>query len=177
MPIKSSQGKRVGKKTMAMSARDMAVAFQGELGAFSHAAAQKLLGPEVKVRTCETFQDVFNSLAKGWVAMAVIPIENTLHGSIHENYDNLLRYDFQIEGETTVKIAHHLIAAPGVRFRKVQRVFSHPVALNQCRQFFQQHTKLKAVPFYDTAGSVKMLMQEGLTEAAAIASESAAAIY
>ena len=113
------------------------VAFQGELGAFSHVAVQRFLGPGAAVQTCETFQDVFEALSEGAVTYAAIPIENTLHGSIHENYDHLLRYGFEIHGETTVKIEHHLIASPGVEFRSVKRVLSHPVALNQCRQFLR----------------------------------------
>jgi len=152
-------------------------AFQGELGAFSHAAAQKLLGRKIRALPCQSFRDVFLALASGKAATAVIPIENTLHGSVHENYDHLLEFGFHVIGETSLRISHQLIAMPGVRFRDVHRVFSHPVALNQCQRFFQKHKRIEAVPFYDTAGSVKMLKDEQPPSAAAIASETASKIY
>lgn len=152
-------------------------AFQGEAGAFSHAAARKLLGEKMRMVPYETFKDVFEALRSKSVVHAVIPIENTLHGSIHENYDHLLECGAPICGETNVRISHQLIALPGVRFRDIRRVFSHPVAINQCRKFFDKHRHIEAVPFYDTAGSVKMLREKSPDGAAAIASEWAAAIY
>ena len=106
-----------------------------------------------------------------------MPIENTLAGSVHENYDHLLNFEFPIVGETSVRIVHHLMAAKGVAFSKIKRVFSHPVALNQCLDFFARNPQIERIPFYDTAGSAKMVMEEGLTDAAAIASEVAAEIY
>ena len=153
------------------------VAFQGERGAFSEEAARKLLGASIEVVPCQRFEDVFLALAGKKVHAAVIPIENTLHGSVHENYDHLLHFDLPIVGETNVRIVHNLIAPPGVTFAKVRRVFSHPVALNQCLDFFSGHPQLEKVPFYDTAGSVKMVMEEGLKDAAAIASKVAAELY
>ena len=155
----------------------MTVAFQGELGAFSHAAALKLLGPGIQPKPYPAFGEVFEALKKNKVTHAVVPIENTLHGSILENYDNLLEYGFPIRGETSVRIAHQLITMPGTRFRDVKQAFSHPVALNQCRHFFEQNKSIQATTFYDTAGSVKMLMEKRPTASAAIASESAAQIY
>ncbi len=156
---------------------DEVAAFQGELGAFSHAAARKLLGENVAVLPCPQFNDVFQALKTGNSSHAVLPIENTLHGSVHENYDHLLEYQLPIVGETSIRISHQLIAMPGTRFRDVQRVFSHPVALNQCLSFFQQYPEIAKTPFYDTAGSVKMLRDEQPPHSAAIASEAAAAIY
>lgn len=153
------------------------VAFQGEPGAFSHAAAMKLLGNRVSVFPCPSFRDVFEALQSGKVEHAVIPIENTLHGSVHENYDYLLEYEHFICGETQVRISHYLIARPGVRFRDVKRVFSHPVALNQCRRFFAVNEQVVQAPFYDTAGSVKMVIEKSLGDAAAIASETSATLY
>jgi len=157
--------------------RSLLVAFQGERGAFSEEAAHKLLGAGIEVLPCPRFEDVFRALDKKKVQAAVIPIENTLHGSVHENYDHLLHFDLPIVGETSVRIVHNLIVPPGVTFGKIRRVFSHPVALNQCLDFFAAHPQLEKVPFYDTAGSVKMVMSEGLTDAAAIASSVAAEIY
>jgi prephenate dehydratase len=152
-------------------------AFQGEPGAFSHKAAMDLLGPEVVVEPRARFEDVFTALRDGEADAAVIPIENTLHGSVHENYDHLLQFDFRIVAETNVRIVHNLIAVPGVRFKDVKRVFSHPVALNQCLDFFKANPQIVREPFYDTAGSVKMVMSEGLQDAAAIASAVSAEIY
>jgi prephenate dehydratase len=155
----------------------LTAAFQGEKGAFSHEAAMRLLGREVEVAPCPRFEDVFVALRDGRVDAAVIPIENTLHGSVHENYDHLLNFDFRIVAETSVRIVHNLIAPPGVTFNKVKRVFSHPVALNQCLDFLAANPQMERTTFYDTAGSVKMVMEEKLTDAAAIASAVSAEIY
>ena len=151
--------------------------FQGALGAFSQEAVRQLLGQRVEVVPYTRFEDVFRALARGKIDDAVIPIENTLAGSVHENYDHLLNYDVRIIAETNVRIVHHLIAPPGVRFGDIRKVYSHPVALNQCLRFFARHPKMDRVPFYDTAGSVKMVMEEKTPDAAAIGSEVAASIY
>jgi prephenate dehydratase len=153
------------------------VAFQGARGAFSEEAARQLLGARVPVLPCERFEDVFRALQDGRAEGAVAPIENTLAGSVHENYDHLRNFDLPIVAETSVRIVHNLIAPPGVSFSKIRRVFSHPVALNQCLDFFARNPQFERVPFYDTAGSVKMVMEDGLTDAAAIASSVAAEIY
>jgi len=160
-----------------MKKRKEKVAFQGELGAFSQVAVRQLLGEEVQPAPCQRFEEVFESLASGAAEAAVIPIENTLHGSVHENYDHLVRYELPIVGETSVRIVHNLIALPGVSFGKIRRVFSHPVALNQCLRFFTANPGIERVPFYDTAGSVKMLAEERLRDAGAIASAVAAEMY
>jgi prephenate dehydratase len=156
---------------------NITASFQGEPGAFSEMAARQLLGDKVDVLPCQKFTDVFASLESGKVQAAVIPIENSLHGSVHENYDHLLNHDLPIVGETSVRIVHNLIAPPGVSFRKVRRVYSHPVALNQCLRFFETHPQLEKEPFYDTAGSVKMLMEKNLPDSAGIASAAAAERY
>jgi prephenate dehydratase len=161
----------------ATNMKKASVSFQGEAGAFSQVAAQQLAGPDAVPVPLPTFQQVFESVASGKCDCAVIPIENTLHGSVHENYDHLLRFDLLIQGETFVRIVHNLIAPAGVRFADIQRVYSHPVALNQCRSFFEANPAIEQVPFYDTAGSVKMVTEEKRTDAAAIASATAAGIY
>ncbi len=153
------------------------IAFQGEPGAFSQDAIRQLLGPSARIEPCARFDQVFATLESGGAEAAVIPIENTLHGSVHENYDHLLHYDFPILGETNVRIVHNLIAAEGISFRQVRKVYSHPVALNQCLDFFARNPQVERVPFYDTAGSVKMIMQERPDGAAAIASSLAAETY
>src|SRR3954452_8211105 len=157
--------------------RRKTVSFQGEKGAFSQVAVQQLLGADVDVRPCQRFEEVFRALADGDVEAAVIPIENTLHGSVHENYDHLVNFELPIHAETSVRVSHTLIACPGVPFRDIRRVFSHPVALNQCVKFFHDNPQLERAPFYDTAGSVKMLMEDNLKDAAAIASSMAAELY
>src|SRR5580698_9027011 len=132
-------------------AGQMRVAFQGELGAFSQQAIRQLLGPRAEPAPYQRFDEVFAALRGKKVAAAVLPIENTLHGSVHENYDLLLRYDFEITAETSVRIVHNLIAPPGVAFERVRKVYSHPVAINQCLDFFRQHKRIAPTTFYDTA--------------------------
>jgi prephenate dehydratase len=153
------------------------IAFQGELGAFSQQAIRQLLGPRAKPSPRQRFDQAFAALRAGEVDAAVLPIENTLAGSVHENYDLLLKYDFEITGETNVRIVHHLIAPPSVQFKSIRQVYSHPVALNQCLDFFARHKRIERVTHYDTAGSVKMIMEQRPDGAAAIASELAARIY
>lgn len=160
-----------------MKKQPIIVAFQGAPGAFSHRAAQQLFAEDVEVKPCQTFGELFEAVSGNMASHGVIPIENTLHGSIHENYDNLLRYKLGIFGETTVRIAHHLITPPGVTFASLKRVYSHPVALNQCRIFLGKHKRLEPLSYYDTAGSVQMIMNERPPDAAAIASDTAAKIY
>ncbi len=152
-------------------------AFQGEPGAFSFIAAHKLLGGNVDCRPLETFGQVFDSVNTGSVKFGVIPIENTLYGSVHENYDHLLNFNIEILGETTLRIEHALISRPECELPDIRRAYSHPVALEQCRQFFLDHALIRPVPYYDTAGSVKMLMSESHRDVAAIASSSAAGLY
>ena len=160
------------KKTVAE-----AIAFQGERGAFSEEAIRKLVGPKASPLPAQRFEDVFRHLKEGRVTGAVVPIENTLAGSVHENYDHLQHFELPIVGETSVRIVHNLIAPEGVRFSKIRRVFSHPVALNQCLDFFLRNPQFERIPFYDTAGSVKMVMEKAYPDAAAIASRVAAEIY
>jgi len=153
------------------------VAFQGELGAFSQEAVRQLAGARAKPDPRQRFDQVFAALRSGEVDAAALPIENTLAGSVHENYDLLLKFDFEITAETNVRIVHHLIAPQGIKFAAIRKVYSHPVALNQCQDFFARHTRIERVPYYDTAGSVKMVMAERPEGAAAIASEIAARMY
>jgi prephenate dehydratase len=153
------------------------VGFQGALGAFSQEAVGQLLGPKVDVVPFATFEEVFRSLCSSKLDFAVIPVENTLAGSVHENYDHLLHFDVRIRAETSVRIVHNLIVAPGARFADLRRVYSHPVALNQCLRFFARHPKIEKTPYYDTAGSAKMVMEERPSDAGAIASAVAAKIY
>src|SRR5260370_36130283 len=128
-------------------------AFQGERGAFSEDAARKLLGPGVGVMPCVRFEELFQNLKEGRAAGAIVPIENTLAGSVHENYDHLVNFELPIVAETSVRSVHNLIALPGVKFSQIKRVYSHPVALNQCLDFFSKNPQIERIPFYDTAGT------------------------
>jgi prephenate dehydratase len=159
------------------SAPQQRIAFQGELGAFSHMAVHQMLGPAAVAIPFPTFEQAFQALAAGKVTGAMIPIENTLHGSVHENYDHLMNFGLPIEAETSVRIVHNLITLPGVAFNQIARVYSHPVALNQCLDFFRHHPRLTKMQFYDTAGSVKMLAEDKPEASAAIASALAAETY
>jgi len=154
----------------------MQVAIQGEPGSFSHEAAGKVF-PEATILPCTVSPDVFRALSDKQVDAAVIPIENSLAGSVVEHYDLLLNHDVAIESESLLRIRHNLIAVPGSSLERVRRVYSHPVALAQCRRFFDEHSEIEAVPFYDTAGSVKQLMELRDRSAAAIASARAAEYY
>lgn len=154
----------------------MQVAIQGEPGSFSHEAAGKVF-PEATILPCALSVDVFRALSHKEVDAAVIPIENSLAGSVVEHYDLLLDHDVMIEGEILLRIRHNLIAVPGSSIERIQRVYSHPVALAQCRRFLEQHPSIEAIPFYDTAGSVKQLMELRDRNAAAIASARAAEYY
>ncbi len=152
------------------------VAIQGELGSFSHEAAEHML-PRCAVVPCARSAEVFDRVENGSVAAAVIPIENSLAGTVAEHADLLVTRDVFIQGEFLLRIVHNVIAAPGVKLSGVHRAFSHPVALDQCRDFFRNHLKIEPVPFYDTAGSVKHVVAERLPDAAGIAGRHAAREY
>jgi prephenate dehydratase len=154
----------------------MKVAIQGELGAFSHEAAERMQ-PGCRVVPCARSLEVFDRLDRRTADIAVIPIENSLAGSVLEHFDLLLARDVFVQREFRLRIVHNLIAAPGVKLADIRRIYSHPVALDQCREFFRLHPKIEPVSFYDTAGSVKQLMAEELRDAAAIASRRAAGVY
>jgi prephenate dehydratase len=153
------------------------VAFQGEPGSFSSAAARKLLGEEAELVPCETFDQMFASVENGACHYCLAPIENSLYGSVFQNYDLLLKHNLRIVGEVNLRIVHNLIAAPGTKLEDIQVVYSHPVALGQCLKFFAAQPALKPVAAYDTAGSVKQIMDSREPHAAAIASETAASVY
>ncbi len=153
------------------------IAFQGERGSFSEEAAYKLLGRRITVNPCETFGAIFESVVSGKTKYCLAPIENTLAGSVYENYDLLLSNDLHIVGEVSLRIVHNLIAPPGTALKDVTQVYSHPVALAQCGEFFKRHPKIEKIPFYDTAGAVKMLAERLLPGAAAIASRVAGEVY
>jgi prephenate dehydratase len=154
----------------------MKIAIQGEPGSFSHEAAMKLVEDAVIV-PCTLSAGVFAALSDGSVDAAVIPIENSLAGSVSEHFDLLLKHDVLVERETLLRIRHNLIAISGAQIGEIDRVFSHPVALAQCKQFLAEHPRMASYAFYDTAGSVKQLVEQRDHHSAAIASRAAAEYY
>jgi len=162
--------------TASKSVQGVEVAFQGERGAYSEEAAFKYFGPSTQVKPCETVDDVFKAVDQNEATSGIVPIENSLEGSIARSYDMLLESNLKVSGETELRVIHCLIAHPGVKLDGIKKVYSHPQALGQC-QAFLRHLKVEAVPTYDTAGSVKMIKEKGIRDGAAIASARAAEIY
>jgi len=150
----------------------MKVAFQGEAGAFSEQAVFEYFG-SVESTSCESFEAVFDAINSGKCEAGIIPIENSLAGSIHQNYDLLLRNNLHIVGEYLLRVRHCLIANPGVKKADIKKAVSHPQALGQCAGYLRSH-KIKAGQGLDTAGSVKALKESGALDTAAIASRRAA---
>jgi prephenate dehydratase len=152
------------------------VAIQGELGSFSHEAAEGMFSG-CRVVPCARSIEVFDAVERGSVSAAVIPIENSLAGTVAEHADLLVARDVFVQGEFFLRIVHNLIATPRVKLSAVRRAFSHPVALDQCREFFRRNPQIEPVTFYDTAGSVKHVIEGKLPNAAGIASVRAARQY
>ena len=153
----------------------MIVSFQGEPGAYSEQAVFNYFG-DVETVPCESFDAMFDSVVSGKSDLALAPIENSLAGSIHQNYDLLLRHNLHIVGEYFLRVRHCLIAMPGVKKEDIKKAISHPQALGQCAAYLRDHG-IKAEQAYDTAGSVKMLKESGARDVAAIASRRAAELY
>ena len=157
------------------------VAIQGEAGSNSAMAAQLALTTQgsahLELLACAVSGQVFEALGSGLAEFAVLPIENSLHGSVAEHYDLLLEYPVRVVGETLLHIRHNVIAAPGTKLAVIRRVLSHPVALSQCRRWLRAHPGVEAVPFHDTAGAVRHILEHGDADAAAIAPDLAARHY
>ena len=154
----------------------MKIAYQGETGAYSEMAVYKFFGSKAEPVPCKDFRDVFESVKTGALPHGVIPIENSIEGSVNQNYDLFLTYDLKVCGEVAVKLAHVLIGNPHTKFENIETVYSHPQALAQCREYLEKH-KWEIIPAYDTAGAVKIIKEKNLGNAAAIASEKAADLY
>ena len=163
-------------KAAANQAAAVKVAIQGEPGSFSQEAAEHML-PGCMVVPCARSAEVFERVQRGSVAAAVIPIENSLAGTVAEHADLLVSANVFVQQEFFLRIVHNVIGAPGVSLRAVRRAFSHPVALDQCRDFFRKHPAIEPVPFYDTAGAVKHVVDNRLSDAAGIAGRHAAREY
>ncbi len=161
---------------MAENYKKNKVAFQGEIGAYSEEAALKFFNKDVKTIPCATFEDVFRLVEKGKANYGVLPIENSLEGSVGQNYDLLLKTNLKIFGELILRVEHCLIAEKGVKLDSIKDVYSHLQALGQCQEFLKK-LNVRLIPFYNTAGSVKMLKTKKLKNSAAIASERSARVY
>ena len=154
----------------------MRMAYQGETGAFSEAAARRLV-PDAELAACKTFEEVFASVESEAAGYGIVPIENSIGGSIHRNYDLLVENQLPIVAEVELPVVHHLLALPGASIERLRRVYSHPQALAQCERFLRALTSVEIVATYDTAGSAKMVADERLEDAAAIASARAGEIF
>ncbi len=154
----------------------MRIAYQGEPGAFSEAASRQLAADAV-LTPCKSFEDVFAVVTGGGVDYGVLPIENSIGGSIHRNFDLLVEHDLPIVGELEVPVVHHLLALPGTPLSQVRKIYSHPQALAQCDRFLRTLSGVEITATYDTAGSAKMIAEQRLTDAAAIASARAAEVF
>ena len=160
-----------------MNEPTLQIAFQGETGAYSEEAALALY-PAAQTRPFPSFESAFEAVESGAADRAVLPIENSLFGSVHQNYDLLREHDLRIVGEVQLRIKHQLLAIVGSSIEKITHVFSHPQALGQCQRFIKEHLPhVEVIPAYDTAGAAKKIAQEGNTTHAAIASRAAAAEY
>jgi chorismate mutase/prephenate dehydratase len=160
---------KVGKQTVK-------VAFQGEKGAYSEMAVYTFFGKNAEVLPCRDFKGVFENVDKQDAEYGVVPIENSLEGSVNQTYDLFLKYNLKVKGEVIVRVSHCLLANRDTKLEQVKTVYSHPQALAQCRNFLER-SQWELIPTYDTAGSAKMLKEKALKDAAAIASERAAELY
>jgi prephenate dehydratase len=154
----------------------MRIAYQGEPGAFSEAAALRV-DAAAHLLACRSFDEVFDAADAGPASYGVVPIENSIGGSIHRNYDLLLAHELTIVGEVELPVVHHLLACPGASLDALKRVYSHPQGLAQCERFLRTLKGVEVIATYDTAGSAKMVADAGHTDAAAIASARAGEVF
>lgn len=152
----------------------MTVAFQGEKGAYSELASNEYFGSSKRYEAVPEFADVYSSVVSGKTRYGILPIENSMAGSIHQNFDLLLNGDVFIIGEIFLMVSHYLIGNKGIHRRRIKRVYSHPQALAQCKKYLSRFPDLKVIPVSNTAGAVKKIKKEKLLDAAAIASMQAA---
>ena len=156
--------------------RTVRIAYQGEPGAYSEAAALRFID-HADLLACESFEQVFEAVGKGTATHGVLPVENSIGGSIHRNYDLLLEHDLPIVGEVQLIVTHNLMALPGTHIDEITRIYSHPQALAQCERFLRALPQVAVEATYDTAGSAKLVKEKHLVGAGAIASERAAQVF
>jgi prephenate dehydratase len=156
---------------------EYAAAFQGSRGAFSEVASWELVGADARLLPCPRLEEVFAAVESGQARCGVIPVENTLAGSIHLSFDLLNTHNLVINGEIVCRISHAVVGASGSRLSDIRRILSHPVALAQCERFFREHPEIQPGPEFDTAGAVEKVVREKLMDAAAIAGRRNADLY
>jgi prephenate dehydratase len=159
------------------ASRESLVAFQGEKGAYSEDACFKYFGPSIKIQPFLDFQSVFEAVEKDKVTHAVVPVENSIEGSVAQVNDLLLDHDLTISGETIVPVKHYLMAFDDATMDTIREVTSHPQALGQSRKFLANHSDWHVTPCYDTAGSARIVAESKRKDLAAIASKRAASVY
>ncbi len=152
-------------------------AYQGEPGAYSEDAVVALFGEDAATLPCLEFRDAFEAVDTGVATHAVLPVENSIEGTVAPVNDLLLEHDLTVTGESLVPVNHCLIGNSRSTLSRVRTVYSHPQALGQCRRFLSHHAEWRQVPAYDTAGSVKMVRERGRNDEAAVASRRSASIY
>lgn len=156
----------------------MRIAIQGRAGSFHEQAAKQWYEPEATIVPCVTFGDVFQTYARGQADAIVVAVENTIYGTINESYRHIESCSAPIVGEVTLTIQQTLITNPGTQLEDITTVYSHPVALSQCQHFLQERLPHAAqIEYFDTAGAVEFIKQQGSPHLAAIASEAAAQLY
>ncbi|MCA9386856.1 prephenate dehydratase [Candidatus Dojkabacteria bacterium] len=153
------------------------ISIQGNKGSYSHIAAAHIFGKDVDVIERDNFTSVFEDLQSRDAEYIVVPIENSTHGSVYQNYDNLTKYGFPVIGELYLKVKFHLITNPGTKLEEIDTLYTHPVGMNQIRKFLSENPQIKPVEFDDTAGSVKLIKEKGKKNLAAAASRFAAEYY
>jgi len=153
------------------------VTYSGVPGAFSHKACLQFFGDEVPLRNCASFREAFDLVDKGQAAFGVVPVENSLTGSIHENYDLLLEYDIKIVGELTLRIKHNLMGQPNAQLEDLERIYSYPQVFQQCREFLEKHPGWELVACKDSASAVQKVKENADPKEAAIAGEQADQVY
>lgn len=156
---------------------DADAAYQGAPGAYSEEAARALLGADARLMPCATVEQTFEAVADGRANHAVVPVEDAHSGTVPQIYDELLSHDLVVSQEIVINVDHVLVAPRGATRRDIRRVMSHPIALAQCADFFRQNRNLEAVSVFDTAGAVRLIVQNGDRSTAAIASHRAAELY
>ena len=154
----------------------MKIAYQGEPGAYSEAAALRF-SAHAQVMPCESFDDVFAAVNSDRTSHGILPIENSIGGSIHRNYDLLVEHELPVVSEVLLQVSHNLLAFPGTKMEDIRKVYSHPQGLAQCESFLSSLKGVEIVATYDTAGSAKMIRDKQLKDAAAIASARAAEVF
>jgi 3-deoxy-7-phosphoheptulonate synthase len=165
------------RKPAESGARPKSVVYAGVAGSFSHKACKQFFGSEVPLRSCPLFREVFEAVQNGDATLGVVPVENSLTGSIHENYDLLLEYDLRIVGEVTLRIEHNLVGHPDTPLDNIRRVYSHPQVFPQCKEFLKAYPAWDLVACQDTATAVRRVKENNDPEEAAIAGKEAADLY